>query len=69
MAEKTDEEEIYEYLHRCRYCDSFTGDDTTGCAGHPTPCRHFCLDSITIPRWAKEYRYLFGDEEDDWWNA
>lgn len=68
MTEKTDEEEIYDYLHRCRYCDSFTGDDTTGCAGRPTPCRHFCLDSITIPRWAKKFRYLFGDEEDDWWN-
>lgn len=62
---KITEEQAYEYLHRCRYCDGYTGDDTCGCAGRPTPCRHFCLDPFTIPRWAKEFRYLFEYEEDD----
>lgn len=69
---KITEVQAYEYLHRCRYCDEYTGDDTTGCAGRPTPCHCFCLDWITIPRWALDFRYLFEDEEapgeDDWWN-
>lgn len=55
------EQEAYEYLHKCRYCDGFTGSDNTGCSGRPTPCSHFCLDSITSPKWAREFRYLFED--------
>lgn len=39
----------------CRYCDSFTGDDSTGCAGklqdgsyHCCPC--FSMDRTLAPR-------------------
>ena len=26
---KVTEKQVYEYLHRCRYCDEYTGDDIT----------------------------------------
>lgn len=59
-------DEAYEILHSCRYCDGFTGDNSTGCAGRSglVPCGQFALDRITMPRWAKEYTYLFEDEDD-----
>ena len=60
---KITEEQAYDYLYRCCYCEDYTGDDTTGCAGLPTPCRRFYLDRITMPWWARDFRYLFEDED------
>ena len=40
---KITEKQAYEYLHRCRYCDEYTGNDETGCAGRPTPCHDVLL--------------------------
>jgi len=57
--------EAFNILHKCRYCDSFTGDDTTGCAGRPTPCKYWGLDRITMPRWAAEYADLIDDPYGD----
>jgi len=52
-------EEAYEHLHDCRYCDSFTGNDETGCEGAPKACPGFRLDRHTAPSWAEEYAFLF----------
>ena len=52
-------DEAYECLHDCRYCDSFTGNDVTGCEGAPIPCQGFRLDLTTAPEWAEDYAYLF----------
>ena len=58
-------DEAYECLHQCRYCDGYTGDDSTGCAGRSTPCKHWSLDRITMPRWAAEYADLIDDPYGD----
>lgn len=41
---------LVEELRDCRYCDQFTGNDETGCAGRPRACRHFRVDPITTPK-------------------
>lgn len=46
-------------LRICPYCDSFTGDSSTGCAGKLcngkyVGCPSFSLDRITAPRWVVE---------------
>ena len=51
--------EAYEYLHTCEFCDSFTGNDETGCEGAPSACPMFRLDRYTAPSWAEEYASLF----------
>lgn len=64
--------EIYECLHNCRYCDSFTGDSSTGCKGAPSwrcPCSGFKLDLCTAPSWAAEYVFLFEEDNDDQGNT
>ena len=38
----------------CRYCENFTGDDSTGCAGKIQNgryhcCPHFSMDRILVP--------------------
>lgn len=57
-------DEIYECVHNCQYCDSFTGNEETGCKGAPKACPHFRLDVYTAPEWATKYAFLFDGEDE-----
>ena len=56
-----------EYIS-CQYCENFTGDDSTGCAGKIQNgkyqcCRHFFMDRFLAPREVYQaWKYGMQDE-------